>query len=170
MEQLHQMPDRWHQRFIIRSPVTGKSMPITEIESATLGLGGFGVGVALVPGNQRVQCLDGWECHRVSEDRRDWWIAAKVAGAVLRIHIRLWPQVMELPFAHEGKHSDTLFTIAPAHFNATQGSNETCPISLTLPQHDRLSFLPHFGKVSAGESPIIELFLGAEFKEEEESA
>ena len=81
MEQLHQMPDRWHQRFIIRSPVTGKSMPITEIESATLGLGGFGVGVALVPGNQRVQCLDGWECHRVSEDRRDWWIAAKVGSA-----------------------------------------------------------------------------------------
>ncbi|RTE87043.1 MULTISPECIES: hypothetical protein [Gammaproteobacteria] len=167
MEQLSKHPDKWQKKITLYSPITGKSSPVTNIKSSALNLGAFGVGVALQPGNQKVMLLPGWSCHHHSADLRDWFLTIKVDGAVLRSHLRLWPHELIMPFASTVSTSPKindkpLFTIAPLHFQPSQ----KCMVSFTIPQHDKLSFLPHFGNVTAGDSPLIDLFLGAEFDED----
>lgn len=160
MEQLSKHPDSWQKKFTVFAPLTGRSIPLTDVKSSALNLGAFGVGLALLPGNQKVHQLADWNCHHHSPDLRDWFLTMKAGSAVVRAQIRLWPADHMMPFALKGQDEQTLFTIAPEHFQASQ----KCLISLTLPQHDKLSFLPHFGNVTAADSPLIDLFLGAEFK------
>lgn len=168
MEQLSTHPEQWQKKITLYSPITGKSLPVTNVKSSALNLGAFGVGVALQPGNQKVMQLPGWTCHHRSGDLRDWFFTIKTDGAVLRGHLRLWPHELMMPFAStqskpQQNQDKPLFTIAPPHFQASQ----KCMVSFTLPQHDKLSFLPHFGNVTAGDSPLIDLFLGAEFSRQE---
>ncbi|HLV48402.1 MAG TPA: hypothetical protein VKY35_05005 [Aliidiomarina sp.] len=163
MKELVQQPIDWFKRFVIASPITGRCLPLHDINSAPLQLGAWGTGVALAPGNQRVYKLPGWECHSVSADRRDWYLVANEQGATLKIHLRIWPQETDLPIAFESDDDDTLFTLSPHVFHGA-GS---CLISMTVPHHPKLSWHPRYGKVTALSSAPITLYAGAVLPAEE---
>ncbi|MCO4320492.1 hypothetical protein [Aliidiomarina quisquiliarum] len=162
MIELTQQPVKWQKRFTLASPITGRCMPLHEIASAPLQLGAWGAGVALAPGNQRVYKLPGWECHEVSADRRDWQLVANEQGAVVKIHLRIWPSVPGLPIAFESNDDDTLFVLAPHVF---QGAG-SCFISMTIPHYPKLSWLPKYGQVTAKLSAPITLYAGAKLPTE----
>jgi len=158
MQELLQQPSEWQRRFALASPITGRCMPLHEIASASLQLGAWGAGVALAPGNQRVYKLPGWECHAVSADRRDWQLIVNQQGAVLKVHLRIWPLVPDLPLAFESNDADTLFVLSPHVF---QGPG-SCLISMTVPHYPKLSWLPNYGQMTAKSSTPITLYTGAE--------
>ncbi len=157
MNELSQQPMDWFKRFIVASPITGRCLPLHEINSAPLQLGAWGAGVALAPGNQRVYKLPGWECHSVSADRRDWQLIGSEQGAVLKVHLRIWPHIPDLPIAFESDEDDTLFVLSPHVF---QGAG-SCLISMTVPHYPKLNWQPRYGKVTALSSAPITIYAGA---------
>lgn len=163
MEQLHSTPDQWFKRFQIPSPVTGRCLPLSEIPNAALQLGAWGQGVVLAPGNQKIMALPGWELNQVSADRRDWHLVGRVQGAVLRLHLRIWANSVELPFASRSDDPEQLFTLSPKVF---QGAG-SCLISMTMPPYNKLSWLPYYGKVNALNHSPITLFAGASYQQRE---
>ncbi|MCC5856334.1 MAG: hypothetical protein JJU10_11750 [Idiomarina sp.] len=154
MKQLDTAPEHWLRKFSILSPITGQCHPLNHISSATLQLGAWGVGVALYPGNQKISLSPGWECHHYSPDRRDWQLTGRVQGVVLRAHLRIWAESDTLPLAHLSDEKQTLLTLSP---NVFKGAG-SCAISLTVPQHGRLCWLPVYGRMTAGESSVMEIY------------
>ncbi|WP_113906101.1 hypothetical protein [Aliidiomarina celeris] len=158
MEQRTTTPERWFKRFQIPSPVTGKCLPLSEVDNAALQLGAWGEGVVLAPGNQKIMALPGWDVSHVSEDRRDWSLVGHVQGLVLQLHLRIWPNSPTLPIAYSNAQPEQLFTLSP---NVFQGAG-SCLISMTFPRYPKLSWQPYYGKVSALNHFPITLYAGAE--------
>lgn len=162
MQEINQQPTSWLRRIDIPSPLTGHCLSMHAIPSAAMQLGAWGVGVAFLPGNQKIYRLPHWQLQSVSPDRQTWQLLRRDKDIELTLLIHIWPQQPCLPMAFYTEKRDTLFTLSTEAFY----QQAPCYLSMTLLPHPHLTYKAHYGTISARSDACISVYAGAKFETE----
>lgn len=155
MQPLLATPINYQSSLVIPSPVTGVSLPLSEIPNYTLRQGAWGDGMAILPKQQRIQAIKGWTHLRSSPDRKHWVLAKKFLSHTIYMHLKIWSEQETLPIALKGNTEETLFIL-----NAQAFATHIAPpmLSLTLTGGRGLYYQTHYGKLSQLLTPVLTLF------------